>query len=321
MSDRSHHHPSRHPNGVRYNDRDPQEHDRYRNHPDYRESDYRDYAHRPGPSEPVRYPGAEFLVDRRRPATQSLGPASQAATGVEEVWMKEKSGRISFNDSDLADVAYPRSKGFNVPLAGAGGVLAMLALIGFLALSSLPDLSPQEIIAMDGYGGEQATKTPFNLASLRDCNDVNDCAETMDAPVATTTTTIETTTGNLQPTEIAPVTYTDEAPIAVTIAVEETPSATLSEFTDLQEIPAATSVATVSNTTYEAPAFEQLTVLRQWSNVRSSPAANGNILTSLAKGTDVTLLSQTGEWFEISVFDRTEIIGYMHRSTVIGQEQ
>ena len=97
--------------------------------------------------------------------------------------------------------------------------------------------------------------------------------------------------------------------------MEETRS-DLTEYEALQEIPAATSIATISDTTNENRVIDRLRVSQQWSNVRSSPGANGDILTSLAIGTDVTVLRQTGEWFEVSVFDRKEIIGYMHRSTV-----
>ena len=136
---------------------------------------------------------------------------------------------------------------------------------------------------------------------------------------------ITTSTNSTQTAPVAPVVYTDEVlsdelPIAdTTPLVVEPPAATQAEFTELQEIPAATSLAAIVTTFDEAPVADQLTVLRQWSNVRSSPNTNGAILTSLARGTDVTLLRQTGDWFEVSVFDRREIIGYMHRSTVTTQ--
>ena len=328
MSERSPNHRS-HPDNTRHNERRSREHEQQQ---DRRDNGYQHDPQRRLLTEPVRYPGAEFLAEHQRsdhhqsdyhdrsyrePATQSeRWPAPER---VEEVWMKEKSGKITFNDSDLQDVAYPKfSGGLSTTLAGAAGVTAMLALIGFLALSSLPDLSPQEIIAMEGYGGEQATKTPFNLASLRDCNDVHDCAEPID-------TAITTSTNSAQTAPVAPVVYTDEVlsdelPIAdTTPLVVEPPAATQAEFTELQEIPAATSLAAIVTTFDEAPVADQLTVLRQWSNVRSSPNTNGAILTSLARGTDVTLLRQTGDWFEVSVFDRREIIGYMHRSTVTTQ--
>jgi len=317
MSERSPNHRS-HLDDARHNERRRQE---YEQQQDHRDSGYD--SQRRLLTEPVRYPGAEFLAqpnpdqhdyhDRYypEPAQSTRWPAPER---VEEVWMKEKSGKITFNDSDLQDVAYPKfSGGLRTTLLGAAGVVAMLALIGFLALSSLPDLSPQEIIAMDGYGGEQPTKTPFNLASLRDCNDVDDCAETID-------TVDTTTTSNTQTAPVAPVVYTDEEPDSneLPLAVTTPVSGTQSEFIELQEIPAATGLAAIV-TNFETPVIDQLTVLQQWSNVRSSPNTNSAILTSLARGTDVTLLRQTGEWFEVSVFDRREIVGYMHRSTVAPQ--
>ena len=46
------------------------------------------------------------------------------------------------------------------------------------------------------------------------------------------------------------------------------------------------------------------------------PDINGEILTSLAEGTNVTMISQSGQWFEVEVNGRRRVTGYMHRSTV-----
>jgi len=53
-----------------------------------------------------------------------------------------------------------------------------LGLIGFLLLAllvygSLPELSPKEIVAMDGYAGEQPTKHIFNLQSIEEAEQKN----------------------------------------------------------------------------------------------------------------------------------------------------
>ena len=45
---------------------------------------------------------------------------------------------------------------------------AVLLLIGLLIYASFPELSPEEIISMDGYEGEQPTKHIFNLQSLEE---------------------------------------------------------------------------------------------------------------------------------------------------------
>jgi len=38
--------------------------------------------------------------------------------------------------------------------------------LALLAYGSLPELSPEEIVAMEGYAGEQPTKHIFNIHSL-----------------------------------------------------------------------------------------------------------------------------------------------------------
>ncbi len=52
------------------------------------------------------------------------------------------------------------------PGAVAGISLVVVLLLGLLIVGSLPELSPEEIISMDGYQGEQPITHIFNLESL-----------------------------------------------------------------------------------------------------------------------------------------------------------
>jgi len=313
---------SSHPDNYRHGDRHYRHDDRYSQHSSHAANDnYRSDSHR---QERARHPGAKFL-DTYQTGASDRRHHSEIPDRVEEVWMKEKSGRISFNDSDLTDVTRPPTSNKKTTLAGFAGVAAMLALIGFLALSSTPDLSSHEIIAMSGYEGEQTTSTPFNLASFKNCNDFNECNQATEPARNITTQTAGSNS-----------TASPEAPIAQTFPVAETFPASSSN-TVFQEIPAATNTIVLDR--YEGPVAEELPadpaplellsgeqlssreliVLKQWSNVRSAPNVNSNILTSLAKNTNVTMLGQSGEWFEISVVKGKEFTGYMHRSTVAAQ--
>ena len=184
-------------------------------------------------------------------------------------------------------------------LAGVAGIGGILVLIGFLAVSSAPDLSPEEIIAMEGYGGEQQVKTPFNLASLRDCDSGADCDYTTETTIVSVTST------------------STSALVSSTNDIEADTDRNITESVNernalITEIPAAQIVANTST----GNAGNNLVVLQQWSNVRGRPDINGEILTSLAEGTDVTKIGQTGQWIEVEVNGRKRVTGYMHRSTV-----
>ena len=52
-----------------------------------------------------------------------------------------------------------------------GGCVAVALFLALLAYGSLPALSPQEIVAMDGYEGEQPTRHIFNIQSLEEADD------------------------------------------------------------------------------------------------------------------------------------------------------
>ena len=281
------------------------------------------------PRDPAYYPGAQFLRPQNHEqnsnhhsrATSGYSNGKSAPDRVEEVWLKESQNRISYNDADLNDVARPAFNNPRVTLAGLGACAAMLALIGLLAVSSLPDLTPHDIISMQGYEGEQPIKTPFNLASLRDCDNAADCSsDSSDLPPVTANTDLG-----------SPAT-TDSLAFAPEVRYDNsTPTIIESQrvYTELQEIPAATTTFSTDNgfnDTLEVPVSsrstfdsEELIVLQQWSNVRDAPNTRGSILTSLAEGTSVTRLSQTGSWIEVRVNNRSQTIGYMHRSTVAGR--
>jgi len=303
--------------------------DRYSDEPSYREThdehdynrrrvvsdndarDHRSADHRFGAIDDHRESRQPGNFDPDFPETEEVWPET------EEVWLKEKLSHISYNDSDLRDIKHTKHSTIVQTLTRFAGIAGILGLIGFLAVSSIPDLSPEEIIAMDGYAGEQKTKTPFNLASLRDCYVGDDCS-------------------NLAKTEIVPITSTSgttKSGISTSGSAQTSNSRNISETVDssyesypaVREIPAAnsttTNVATSSAaadrpTTRRDNAASNLVVLQQWSNVRSAPEINGEILTSLAEGAQVTRIGQIGNWIEVKVSGRKQVTGYMHRSTV-----
>jgi len=293
---------SEHPRKHQIRSTDVRE-DRYSDDPRYREKhDEYDHQHR-GASE-------QRTVDHRYRTGDESADHQDANSGysmsgnriepdfpeTEEVWLKEKLSRISYNDHDLRDIQHAKHSTAVRTMAGVAGIAGILFLIGFLAISSIPDLSPEDIIAMEGYGGEQKVKTPFNLASLRDCHVGADCSYKPD-------------------TEIVPV--TSKSTLASGRADTQSASSNIRESvnessTQLREIPAAT----VTASTDTGSSDNNLVVLQQWSNVRGRPDINGEIITSLAEGTNVTKIGQAGQWFEVEINGRKRVTGYMHRSTL-----
>lgn len=236
----------------------------------------------------------------------------------EDVWIREKQGRITFNDSDLKDIQFTPHSDRAKKLAAYTGVAAMIGLISLAGFSTIPDLSPQEIIAMEGYAGEQPIKTPFNLASLHDCEAGTECAEALQSTVTPvtadpTTQAAPATTEATQNTSAA----TSESSVVIRNVSDDT-----IEYVEVREIPAATTeIETSSLDTFNTDAglSDSMVVLQQWSNVRGTPDIYGEILTSLAVGKTVTKIGQSGPWIEVQVDERPSVTGYMHRSTIAVQ--
>ncbi len=305
------HYPELHPDHYldQHTDRYPEQHSDH--HPADQYSDrYSDHYYEHSDNAHAEHPIKPSWSDQDLRDYSKVYPNENMHT--EEVWIKESQNRISYNDADLRDVAKPHFSNMRTTITGFAGAAAMLGLIGFLAISSVPDLSPEEIIAMQGYEGEQPIKTPFNLASLRDCADANGCADSKSNTITTAAATPATATSQA-------ALPTDELPIAQTVPVSNS-----SQYIEITEIPTATSMFTGAsdsyesiNNTYDAQQTAQdLRVTQQWSNVRSQPNADSEILTSLAIGARVTMLSQRDSWYEVFVDNAEQTIGYMHRSTV-----
>ena len=75
------------------------------------------------------------------------------------------SHNLDFDERDLSEAPRlakdSRPRGLIV-----GGCVAVVLFLALLAYGSLPELSPEEIVAMEGYAGEQPTKHIFNIHSL-----------------------------------------------------------------------------------------------------------------------------------------------------------
>lgn len=260
-------------------------------------------------------------VTSTTPSTLRYEHPVNSAPQEQDVWLREKQSRITYNDFDLRDVQFTETSDSARKLATYGAVLAMIGLIVFLGLSSVtPELSPEEIIAADGYEGEQPIKTPFNLASLHECEAGTECAEALKATVAP----VVAATSQAETTPTTTVTTEDTTTLVATSIIVASNPATSPDnsgnsFSGSTSTESTIATQAISKSSSAANIYDRLTVLQQWSNVRGTPDINGDILVSLAIGKTVTKLGQSGPWIEVQVDERPAITGYMHRSTIAVQ--
>jgi|GEM_PF-6319777 len=164
---------------------------------------------------------------------------------------------LGFDERDLAEATrLPKDKpSFGVV---AGFVVAVVLFLALLVHGSLPELSPEEIVAMDGYEGEQPTRHIFNIHSLGDKSkdasapaqvvvSKTDAAPTSDLPVAVTEP-VPVASESATTATIAPATVED------TVVVEELPIAQTEEIPQQEVV-----VATVEPPVVE-PVVEPVTV-------------------------------------------------------------
>lgn len=205
----------------------------------------------------------------------------------------ESSGALS-----AADFHDTQRGGKNQFALAAGKIGARLAIalftIGFAAvtiIASKPQMTPEEIVQMEGYKGPARDRTLFfNLASLRECGDINDC----DGVVKANTETNQPKTGS-----------TDKTAFRTGSADSDT--------MNYREIPAVAARQTNSDA---GNSFAGTwTVKEQWSNVRETPDISGAIVTSLAAERRVTIVNRVGDWYEISTEDAaSKPLGFIHSS-------
>lgn len=79
---------------------------------------------------------------------------------------------IDYQDFQEAP-AFARPPGFSPLVIGICGALAGLLLAVLLIRGSMPELTPEQIVAMDGYEGQQPPRYIFNLDSLSRVSNVS----------------------------------------------------------------------------------------------------------------------------------------------------
>lgn len=210
---------------------------------------------------------------------------------VGDLMGQRNSSGIQVYADDLMDCPQ-KPPGFQIPkpLVVISAACFFVGLGAALIHSSKPDLTAYDIVKMESYDGIQQAPAIFNLTNLEECASQSDCIkESLNASKA----------------DIAEYTQ-------ITSAIREIPAANTIAAEESRTI----SFDTVDTVVSVAPGPEQLQVQAQWSNVRAAPDMSGSIVTSLAKGTVISVLSSSGNWYEIRATNDQQHRGFMHRSTV-----
>ncbi len=187
--------------------------------------------------------------------------------------------------SDLVDtVNTPQPARFGrwaaIAACALGVPLAALALV----LGSLPEMSPSEIVQMEGYAGRQDVASDEPASGGEQLQQVQISGfEVAEADAAKPPVEVIADDNSFR--EIAAATLAVDKPL---LAVEDAPD--------------------------DKSAYPVLQVKRQYSNVRAGPSTSDQILTSLEIGSTVTVFDRRGDWLQIGVNDDSSITGYIHKS-------
>ena len=213
-------------------------------------------------------------------------------------YTQDRAGALYAEDFD--DAIHRTSNRFFQSLGKIGiGLAIALFAISFAVITvfaSKPQMTPEEIVQMKGYKGPARDRTVFfNLASLRDCNNIDDdCDGVVKASLPNSSSQSDST---IEP------------------PAQSTAYDSLALSSNYREVPAVATPATQASSTI-ANKSNQWKVRQQWSIVRETPARNGAIITSLVSDQHVTVIRKIGEWWEISTDDESTSVplGFIHSS-------
>ena len=213
-------------------------------------------------------------------------------------YTQDRAGALYAEDFD--DAIHRTSNRFFQSLGKIGiGLAIALFAISFAVITvfaSKPQMTPEEIVQMKGYKGPARDRTVFfNLASLRDCNNIDDdCDGVVKASLPNSSSQSDST---IEP------------------PAQSTAYDSLALSSNYREVPAVAAPATQASST-NADKSNQWKVRQQWSIVRETPARNGAIITSLVSDQHVTVIRKIGEWWEISTDDESTSVplGFIHSS-------
>jgi hypothetical protein len=224
--------------------------------------------------------------------------------------VSDNSYRIDTGDVNRHDLAEAARRPKTSRLAGvlrlAMVVCGCVLLAVVLIRGAQPELTPEEIVQLESYEGQQEARRIFNLNSAKQ---QSIAALRSTAPKAQEDKNSRVAEVALPPAEVPAV------GAAVTLPVPQ--SAAPSGMAADQYAATGTGVSGSSERPVESPRILPIySVTAESAGLHESPSQSAPTLKTVSKNDTVTLFNNVGDWAEVAVNDGSGVTGYVRRAAI-----
>jgi hypothetical protein len=250
----------------------------------------------------------------------------------------------NFDIEDLQEApTLPRTQKVHPVLVGVVGSVVCLALAVMFIRGSLPEMTPEQIVAMEGYQGQQPPRYIFNIDSIESAPAAQGPRE---EPVvaAARDVVVQSASVGVPKTDTAEATSTNsgtnttEGDSVNALLAIETEEPRDSWALEIVEVPASPIIVGKDAQEVSAPIVEEfdyrklnrkpsdntsairvlpvLTVNTDNTLMRAKPSESAEVTLVMARGASVTAFEQSGVWVHVGANDGSSTTGYIHQSNI-----
>lgn len=236
----------------------------------------------------------------------------------------------NFDIEDLQEApTLPRTQKVHPVLVGVVGSVVGLALAVMFIRGSLPEMTPEQIVAMEGYEGQQPPRHIFNLDSIDSAQNAQSQRKVPIVAAAQEVVVQPASMGAVKATE--PVNAlltieTEEPKDSWALEIVEVPASPIIVGKDAQEVSAPiveefdyrklNRKPSDSNNTSAIRVLPVLTVNTDNALMRAEPSVDAEVTLVMARGASVTAFEQSGAWVHVGANDGSSTTGYIHQSNI-----
>lgn len=245
----------------------------------------------------------------------------------------------------------PESKARSFLIGVAVSIIAVAVAI-VLVRGSLPEMTPEQIVQLEDYQGQQPPRHIFNLYSLKQeqqrverkkaeiaSKQVTEAVDDTAVPAprvavaerkvpATVVTETDVTGGPARQVSnpVAQGGMTDarrseiraslKPGAVVSEAAQSRGVASVAPAVNASVVAASSKADVVSQSTSESAVLPVFKVAKDRVNLRSSPAFGSEVLDILDIGQTITVFDSSGQWVHVATNDGTGTTGYIHNTMV-----